>query len=114
MTFYRRIRSYPTIRARGFAGSPIWRRKGEYIPTGRRRIPVAEASRLWLAGKTMREILDTIGPVKGSKFTLGALFVVIHRERTRGNPALFPIRRSADDGEPDLGIDEHTQRALGI
>jgi hypothetical protein len=105
---------YPTIRARGFAGSTAWRRRGEWWPTGRRRIPVAEISRLWLLGLTAGQICEALGEFKGTKFTRTSVAVRIAMERKKGNYALFPIRRSADDGEPDHGINERTQRALGI
>lgn len=106
----------PTVRpSQGFVGSSIpFRRKGEYILKGRRIIPIAEVSRLWLQGLTAREICDELGEIRGAKFTPIAVTVAINHERKFGNPALFPLRRLVDDGEPDYGIDEATAIRLGL
>lgn len=99
---------------RGFAGSKAWRRRGEWWPTGRRRIPVHEVSRLWLQGLSVRKICIALGESKGTRFTEGSIVTMIARARKYGDTTLFPIRRSADDGEPDYGIDARTQKALGL
>lgn len=99
----------------GFVGSTVrFRRKGEYVPTGRRIIPKKEVSKLWLEGLTVRQIADALGWFKGTKFRPASIVAVIDRERRFGDPKLFPIRRSADDGEPDFGIDEQTAARLGL
>ena len=41
---------YPQVSTRGFVGSRSWRRRGEWWPTGRRRVPLDEICRLWNEG----------------------------------------------------------------
>lgn len=105
---------FPAVRATGFAGSRSWRRRGEYYPTGRRRIPIKEVSAMWMQGYSVREIGVALGTFKGVRFGPGSIERAIYRERHFGDPALFPIRRSADDGEPDYGVDDRTAKSLGL
>ncbi len=109
-------RYFPSVRAStGFVGSTIkFRRKGEYILKGRRIIPIEEVSRLWMLGLSVRNICLAIGSVRGTKFTVQAVEVMINRERRRGNIEMFPFRQSGDDGEEDHGINEETAFRLGL
>jgi hypothetical protein len=108
------FRYYPTVSTRGYAGSKAWRHKGEWWPTGRRRIPIYEVSRLWLQGMTVKNICAVLGRSKKSQFQVSAVERVIWYQRKYGDPALFPFRRSADDGELDYGIDKRTALSLGL
>lgn len=107
---------FPTVRAsRGFicSTSGTWRRTGHRSP-GRRTIPIHQVSRLWHEGLTVPQIAAAIGPVNGTKFTPGSIDKAIQREREAGNYALFPLRRSADDGTGNGGISERVARCLGL
>jgi hypothetical protein len=78
----------------------------------RRIVPVERVLNLWAAGKTAPEIVKTIGPVGGMKFTNEAILKVVTKARNRGdkrakyrNPLTTSrfesIESKTDNREPD-------------